>query len=141
MTSNDNGTVTGTINGLAASGTGGVLVVNGQTDLSGLALQIDPGVTGALGNVTVSQGLYGSLSSAVNAALSSGSGGVVGQVSSLNATISSMNTQITALQKEATQETQELTNQFTAAEATLNQLTTVSSFLSTYFNQTSGSGG
>jgi flagellar hook-associated protein 2 len=141
VTSNNNGAVTGTINGLAASGTGGVLVVNGQTALSGLALQIDPGVTGDLGNITVSQGLYGTLSSAVNAALSSGSGGVVGQISSDNTTISSMNTQITALQKEATQETQELTNQFDAAESTLNQLTTVSDFLSTYFNQTSGSGG
>ena len=52
-----------------------------------------------------------------------------------------MNTQITALQKEATQETQNLTNQFSAAESTLNQLSTVSDFLSTYFNQTSGSGG
>lgn len=141
VTSNDNGTVTGTINGLAASGTAGVLLVNGQNDLSGLALQIEPGVTGSLGNVTVSQGLYGALSSAVNAALSSGSGGVVGQISSLNTSISSMNTQITALEKQATQETQILTNQFSTAESTLNQLSTVSSFLSTYFNQTSGSGG
>lgn len=141
VTSNNNGTLSGTINGLAASGTGGVLLVNGQTSLSGLALQIDPGVTGNLGTVTVSQGLYGTLSSVVNAALASGSGGVVGQIKSLNTTISSMNTQITALQKEATQETQNLTNQFSAAESTLNQLTTVSNFLSTYFNQTSGSGG
>jgi flagellar hook-associated protein 2 len=141
VTSNNDGAVSGTINGLAASGTGGVLVVNGQTALSGLALQIDPGVTGNLGNVTVSQGLFGSLSSVVNAALASGSGGVVGQISTLNSEITSMNTQITALQKQATQETQELTDQFDAAESTLNQLSTVSSFLSTYFNETSGSGG
>ncbi|HXC26327.1 MAG TPA: flagellar filament capping protein FliD [Stellaceae bacterium] len=142
VTSNNNGVVSGTINGLAASGTGGVLTVtSGSVSLAGLALQIASGVTGNLGNVTVSQGLYGSLSSIVNATLASGSGGVAGQVSSLNKTISSMNTQITALQKEATQETQELTNQFDAAESTLNQLTTVSNFLSTYFNQTSGSGG
>jgi hypothetical protein len=52
-----------------------------------------------------------------------------------------MNTQITALQKEATQETQELTNQFDAAQATLQQLTTVSSFLTSYFNQSSGGSG
>lgn len=141
VTSNNNGAVSGTINGLAASGTGGILVANGQTSLSGMALQIQPGVTGSLGSVTVSQGLYGSLSSLVNAALASGSGGVVGEISGLNKTIANMNTQITVLQKQASQETQNLTNQFTAAEATLNQLTTVSSFLSTYFNQTSGSGG
>jgi flagellar hook-associated protein 2 len=141
VTSNANGTVTGTVNGLAASGTNGVLQVTTPGPSFGLALQIQPGATGNLGNVTVSQGLYGSLSSIVNAALASGSGGVVGQTNSLNTSISSMNTQITALQKEATQETQNLSNQFEAAEATLSQLTTVSSFLSTYFNQTSGSGG
>jgi flagellar hook-associated protein 2 len=138
VTSNTGGTVVGTINGLAASGTGGVLAVNTAGPLFGLALQIDPGVTGNLGSVTVSQGLYGSLSSLVNAALASGSGSVTGQIGSLNTSISKMNTQITALQKEATQETQELTQQFSAAEATLNQLTTVSNFLTTYFNKTSG---
>ena len=140
VTSNNNGVVSGTINGLAASGTDGVLSVNGGGSLAGLSLQIATGATGNLGNVTVSQGLYGSLSSLVNAALASGSGSVTGQITSLGKTISSMNTQITALQKEATQETQELTTQFDNAESTLNQLTTVSSFLSTYFNQTSGSG-
>ena len=141
VVSNNNGVVSGSINGLAASGTGGTLVVTAPGSLFGLSLQIQPGVTGDLGSVTISQGLFGSLSSVVNAALASGSGGVVGQISSLNTTISSMNTQITALQKEATAETQELTNQFDAAEATLNQLTTVSSFLTTYFDGTSGSGG
>ncbi|HWD58901.1 MAG TPA: flagellar filament capping protein FliD [Stellaceae bacterium] len=138
VTSNNNGAVSGTINGLAASGTDGVLVVNGQSSLSGLDLQIQPGVTGNLGTVTVSQGLFGSLSSVVTAALASGSGGAVGQINSLNTTIASMNKQIVALQKQAAQETQNLTNQFTAAEATLNQLSTVSSFLTTYFTQTSG---
>jgi flagellar hook-associated protein 2 len=141
VTSNNNGAVSGTINGLAASGTGGVLVVTAPGSFFGLALQIEPGVTGSLGNVTVSQGLFGSLSSIVSAALTSGSGSVVGQIASLNTSITSMNTQITALQKEATQETQELTNQFDAAEATLNQLTSVSSFLTAYFKETSGSGG
>jgi len=138
VTSNANGTVLGTINGLAASGTGGVLFVNTPGPLFGLALDIQPGVTGSLGNVTVSQGLFGSLSSVVTAALASGSGGVVGQISSLNTSVSAMNTQITALLKEATQETQELTNQFSTAQATLSQLTTVSSFLSSYYNQASG---
>lgn len=141
VVSNNNGAVSGTVNGLAASGTGGNLVVTAPGSLFGLSLQIEPGVTGNLGTVTVSQGLFGSLSSVVNATLASGSGGVVGQINSLNTEISSMNTQITALQKQATQETQELTTQFDNAESTLNQLTTVSGFLSTYFNQTSGSGG
>jgi flagellar hook-associated protein 2 len=142
ITSNSGGTVVGTVNGLAASGTNGVLLVSDAgSPLYGLALQIAPGVTGDLGSVTIGQGLYGNLSSLVNAALASGSGSITGQIGSLNTTISSLNKQIAVLQREATQQTQELTAQFTAAQATLEQLTTVSSFLSTYFNQTSGSGG
>ena len=139
--SNNSGTVSGSINGLAASGTNGALVVNSPGPLFGLALQIQPGVTGNLGNVTVSKGLFGSLSSVVNAALASGSGSVVGQIGGLNTSITTMNKQIATLQQQAAQETQLLTNQFDAAQATLNQLTNVSSFLSAYFNQTSGGGG
>jgi flagellar hook-associated protein 2 len=139
VTSNSGGSVVGTVNGLAASGSNGSLVVNdANSPLFGLALQIQPGVTGNLGTVTVSKGLFASLSSLVNAALASGSGSVTGEISSLNTSINSLNAQITALQKEATQETQRLTAQFSAAQATLSQLTTVSSFLSTYFNQPSG---
>ncbi len=138
VTSNTNGVVVGTINGLAASGTDGVLVITAPGALKGLSLEIQPGVTGSLGNVTVSQGLFGSLSSVVNAALASGSGSVVGHISSLNTSITAMNKQIVTLQQQATLETQLLTKQFAAAQATLNQLTTVSSFLTAYFNQTSG---
>jgi flagellar hook-associated protein 2 len=135
------GTISGSINGLAASGTGNLLAVTAPGPLFGLSLQIAPGVTGNLGTVTVSQGLFGSLSSLVNGALASGSGSVTGQISSFNTTIASMNKQITALQNEATQQTNLLTAQFAAAQQTLDQLSTVSSFLSSYFNQSSGSGG
>jgi flagellar hook-associated protein 2 len=141
VTSNTGGTVVGTINGLAASGIGGNLAVIAPGTFAGLALQIEPGITGSLGTVTISQGLFGSLSGVVNAALASGSGSVVGQIGGLNNSITAMNQQIAALQKEATQETQELTAQYTVAQATLSQLTTVSNFLSTYFAGASGTGG
>jgi hypothetical protein len=52
-----------------------------------------------------------------------------------------MNNQISQLQQQAQQETATLTQQFSNAQATLSQLTTVSNFLSTYFNQGSGSSG
>jgi hypothetical protein len=51
-----------------------------------------------------------------------------------------MNTQIVALQKLAQQQTTALTQQYAQAQATINQLSTVSNFLSTYFNQSSGGG-
>jgi flagellar hook-associated protein 2 len=138
VTANSGGTITGTVNGQAASGSGGLLVVDGAGPAKGLALQIANGATGTLGEVTISEGLYGSLGSIVNAALASGSGGTTSQIASLNATITSMNQQIAALQQEAQQETLTLTQQFAAAQATLSQLSTVSDFLSTYFNQPSG---
>jgi len=138
VTTNSAGSVTGTVNGQAASGTGGLLVVTGTGAAQGLSLQISPGATGQLGNVTVSQGVYGSLSSLVTSALASGTGSVTGEINSLNKTIASTNQQIAALQEEAQQETLTLTQQFGAAQATLSQLTTVSNFLSTYFNQSSG---
>jgi flagellar hook-associated protein 2 len=138
ITSNANGTIVGTVNGLAASGTNGELVVTAPGSLFGMTLQVQPGVTGNLGTVTVSQGLFGSLSSVVDAALASGSGGIVGQITGLNTSIAAMDKQIAQLQQQAALQTQLLTKQFTAAQATLNQLTTVSSFLTAYFKQTSG---
>lgn len=142
VTANSAGSVTGTVNGEAASGSDGALVVTGAGPAQGLSLQIADGVTGALGEVTVSQGAYGTLNSLVSAALASSGGGVTGEINNLNTTITSMNQQISQLQQEAQQQTAELTQQFSNAQATLSQLQTVSDFLTTYFDQSSsGSSG
>jgi len=66
--------------------------------------------------------------------LASGSGSVTGEIGSLNNTIASMNQQIAALQQQAQQETALLTQQFSRAQATLEQLSTVSNFLNTFFS-------
>jgi flagellar hook-associated protein 2 len=141
VTANSAASITGTVNGQAASGSNGALVVTGPGPAQGLTLQIASGATGALGQVTVSQGLSGTLSSLVNAALANSGGGVTGEINSLNATITSMNQQISQLQQQAQQETATLTQQFSNAQATLSQLTTVSDFLTNYFNQGSASSG
>ena len=141
VTTNSAGSVSGSVNGQAASGTGGVLLVTGAGPAQSLALQIAPGATGSLGQVTVSQGLYGSLSNIANSALATGTGGITKEIDDLNNTITGMNKQIAALQLQAQQETQTLTQQFSVAQATLSQLATVSSFLTTYFNQPSGGSG
>jgi flagellar hook-associated protein 2 len=141
ITANTGGTVTGTVDGEAASGSNGTLVVTGTGPAQGLSLQIAAGATGALGEVTVSQGVYGTLNSLVNAALASSGGGVTGEIANLNNTITSMNQQIAQLQQEAQQQTAELTQQFSNAQATLSQLSTVSDFLTAYFDQSSGSSG
>ncbi len=141
IAANTAGSINGTVNAQLASGSNGVLVVTGAGPAQGLTLQISGSLTGPLGQVTVSQGLYSVLGSLVSAALGSGSGGVTGEINTLNSTISSMNQQIAQLQQEAQQQTSALTQQFSIAQATLSQLTTVSNFLTTYFNQGSGSSG
>jgi flagellar hook-associated protein 2 len=138
ITANAAGSVTGTVSGQEASGTGGLLVVTGAGPAQGLSLQISPGVTGSLGQVTVGGGLYGKLSGILNAALTPKTGSLTVEIKSLNDTVTSMNQQIADLQKQAQQETLALTQQFSVAQATLSQLQTVSNFLTTYFNQTSG---
>jgi flagellar hook-associated protein 2 len=141
ITSNDAGTLVGTVNGQAASGTDGVLVVTGAGPAEGLALAIAPGLTGDLGDVTVSQGLYGTLNDILNSALSVSGGTITGELDDLNTTISKMDDDIAALQKQAQQETLALTQQYGNAQATLSQLQTVNSFLTTYFNQLYGNSG
>ncbi|MGH7013546.1 MAG: flagellar filament capping protein FliD [Stellaceae bacterium] len=140
ITSNVGGTVVGTVNGQAASGTNGVLYAYGAGDANGLSLNIAAGVTGGLGMVNVSSGLYSQLSGLLNSALAPTTGAVTQEISNLNSTLTSMNKQITSLQQQAQQQTLLLTQQYSNAEATLNQLSTVSSFLDQYFNSGSSSG-
>jgi len=137
ITSNSGGTVIGTVNGQAASGTGGVLTVTGAGAASGLSLNIAAGVTGSLGSVSVSSGLYSQISGILNGALTPSTGSVTEEISNLNSTLASMNQQITSLQQQAQQQTALLTQQYSAAEQTLQQLTTVNSFLSQYFSGSS----
>jgi flagellar hook-associated protein 2 len=140
VTANGSGSLTGTVNGQTASGANGVLTVTGPGAAQGLSLAISNGVTGDLGTVTVTSGLFGQLSSILTGALAPNSGSVTNEVTNLNAAVTSMNRQMATLAQQAQVETQELTQEFSAAQATISQLTTVSSFLSTYFNMTSGGG-
>ncbi|HVA34762.1 MAG TPA: flagellar filament capping protein FliD, partial [Stellaceae bacterium] len=110
---------------------------NGGGAANGLSLDIAAGVTGALGTVNVSSGLYSQLSGILNSALATTTGSVVQEISNLNSTLTSMNQHITSLQQQAQQQTVLLTQQFSAAEQTLQQLTTVSSFLTQYFSGSS----
>ncbi|MGH7074162.1 MAG: flagellar filament capping protein FliD [Stellaceae bacterium] len=137
VASNSAGTITGTVGGQAASGSGGVMTVAGGA-LQGLSLDIANGATGDLGAVTVTSGLYGELSAILTGALDPTHGSVTQEVTNLNASVTSMNQQMGALAQEAQAETQQLTQQFSAAQSTISQLTTVSNFLSSYFNMTSG---
>jgi len=141
VTTNTPSSIIGTVNGQTASGSAGVLTVGGPGPAHGLALQVAPGLTGDLGSVSVSQGLYGQLTSILNGALAPSTGSVTQELSGLNNSVTSMNQRIAALEQEATQQTQALTQEYSQAQATLSQLASVSSFLTTYFNLPSGGSG
>lgn len=128
----------GAYNSLAAAGLG--ITSGGTVTLDDSAFQ-----SAAQGNYGAIAGLVQSLektmSSIVGSALASGSGGVTSEIAGLNSSITSMNKQIGVLQQQAQQETLALTQQYSQAQATLSQLQTVSDFLTTYFNLSSGGGG
>lgn len=140
VTSNLSGALSGTINDQAASGSSGIMTVTGAGPALGMSLAIANGVSGNLGTVSVTSGLFGQLSTILNGALDKSSGSVANEIANLNASVTSMNSQMATLAQEAKQQTQQLTQEFSAAQATISQLTTVSSFLSTYFNMASGGG-
>jgi len=139
--SNTAGVITGTVNGQDASGVNGVLTVNGSGPANGLSLSIANGVSGSLGTISITSGLFGQLTSILNGALDNSTGSITNEITNLNASVTSMNKQMSTLAAEAQQQTQQLTQQFAQAQTTISQLTTVSNFLSTYFNMTSGKGG
>jgi flagellar hook-associated protein 2 len=138
VSSNNNGAVSGTIGGQAATGTGGVMTVTGTGALQGMSLAVGNGATGNLGTVTVTSGLYGQLSAILTGALDPSNGSVTQEVTNLNSSVTSMNQQMATLAQEAQAETQQLTQQFSDAQSTISQLTTVSNFLTSYFSNTSG---
>lgn len=138
IATNGSGSITGTVNGQAASGANGILTVTGAGAAKGLSLSIANGLTGNLGSVSITSGLFGQLATILNGALDKTSGSVTNEITNLNASVTSMNQQMATLAQEAQAQTQQLTQEFSAAQATISQLTTVSSFLSTYFNMTSG---
>lgn len=140
VTSNSGGSLVGTINGQTASGSNGVLTATSSGPAQGISLTIANGVTGDLGTVSVTSGLFGQLSTILNGALDPTTGSVTNEITNLNASVTSMNQQMATLAQEAQTETQQLTQQFSAAQATISQLTTVSNFLTTYFDATSGGG-
>jgi flagellar hook-associated protein 2 len=140
VSANTPDSISGTVDGAPATGSHGVLTVTQLGPLQGLSLTVANGLTGDLGTVTVTSGLFGELSSILTGALDPSSGSVTNEVTNLNASITSMNQQMATLAQEAQTETQELTQEFASAQATISQLTSVSSFLSTYFNLTSGGG-
>lgn len=119
--------VAGTIDGVAASGSGQKLTSTSGNS-TGLAIQINGGATGARGTVSYSQGYAYTLNQMATSFLAPDS--VMASVTSgINKIIASIETQKTALNARLVTLQQSYTRQFTALDSTLSGLNNTSNFL------------
>ncbi|HUZ42021.1 MAG TPA: flagellar filament capping protein FliD [Acidimicrobiales bacterium] len=135
--------VAGTINGVAATGSGQMLsLVNASNPANGLVLQVTtPGITTStsLGTVNYNPGLAQGLGNFSDQATMGPGGQIPASISNLTNTLTNVTSEIT-LQKQlvATQQAM-LSREFSNMEAVLVQLTSESKFLSNYASSSSSS--
>ncbi len=135
--------VAGTINGVAATGSGQVLTAPAaDPTLAGMALQVQTvGITSpvTIGSYDYQPGVAQALAAVANAALAPGSGEVPVTLSSLKSTVSALGSQISIEQQLVVQQQAALTQQFTQLEQTLATLKSESQYLTSAFGTSSGS--
>ncbi len=119
--------VAGTINGMAASGSG-QLLSSTAGDSNGLTVAIQGGSTGNRGTISYSQGLSSLFGSQLTAMLSS-SGPMASETTQLNSNISDLQNQISALNARIAIDQTNLTNQYAQLDATLGTTNSLSSYL------------
>lgn len=119
--------VAGTINGMAASGTG-QLLTSSVGNSQGLVLSITGGTAGSRGNVSYSQGLSSMFSSMATAMLGS-TGALASETTQFNSNIKSVQSQIDALNAQIATDQTNLTNQYSQLDATLGSMNSLSSYL------------
>lgn len=122
--------VMGTINGEAATGTGQILIGNaGNTKTDGLRLRITSATTGALGTISLYEGIADSAARNLNQIIDPVAGPIQGEEDSLTQRIKDLQAVIVKTQQEADDQTQTLKTKFNDLEATLGQLQSQSSYL------------
>jgi len=119
--------VAGTINGMAATGTG-QLLTSSVGNSQGLILSITGGTAGSRGNVSYSQGLSSMFSSMATAMLGS-TGALASETTQFNSNIKSVQSQIDALNAQIATDQTNLTNQYSQLDATLGSMNSLSSYL------------
>ncbi|MCL5048104.1 MAG: flagellar filament capping protein FliD [Firmicutes bacterium] len=136
--------VAGTINGVAATGSGQILTApSSDPSLAGLSLQVTtPGITSStsLGTFNYTPGLSGSLANLVETTLNTTNGEIPSKIQSLQNSSTQIGSQITLQKKLIVQEQQQLTSEFTAMETTLAQLKSEQSYLSSLSGSSSSIG-
>jgi len=120
--------VAGTINGVAATGSGQVLTGATGDASDGLRVQITGGSTGNRGTVSFSNGYAYNLNTMLNSILSS-NGPIASSTDSINRTIADIGKQEEALSTRLTAVQARYLAQFTALDTLIGQMNTTSTFL------------
>jgi flagellar hook-associated protein 2 len=137
--------VAGTINGLAAVGSGQFLSsLNGGDPSNGLVLQVStPGITSAtaLGTVAYAPGFGQGLAHIASGALLAPNGIIPVTIAGLQGTLAQVGSEISMQQQLVATQQAALTAEFTNMETTLSRLQSESSFLNQAFGGSSSSSG
>ncbi len=118
----------GTLDGVAATGSGQTLSGAIGTPAEGLALLITGGATGARGNVTFGRGFADQLNSYVTSLLDS-NGLLAARTDGINASIKGLGSQQEALHNRLDQIEKRYRAQFTALDSMLSSMNSTSTFL------------
>jgi len=122
--------VQGTINGVAASGSGQNLYGATGTAVDGLTVQVTGGTVGNRGTVTVQRGYAAQLNTVMTNLLST-TGMVQNETDSINSSLSSLANQITAMQTRLDNKQALYYTQFNALSALVASMSNTSSYLTT----------
>lgn len=128
--------VAGTINGLAATGSGQMLTGANGSSVEGLQLQIIGGLTGARGTVNFSQGYAYQLSRLVNGYVG-GTGSIASSTDGINRTIQDINNQTAEVNARLVTIEANYRAQFTALDVTIGSMSATTDFLTQQLAQIS----
>jgi flagellar hook-associated protein 2 len=133
--------VQGTINGVAATGSGQQLMAAfDDPTISGLALRINSSSTGDFGNFTYSPGLAQRGQTAISNATDLISGYLTSSENDYKARLKFVNDQVASMETRVTAYETRLRQQYATLEATISTLKSQSSFLSNQVNSMNKSG-
>jgi flagellar hook-associated protein 2 len=131
--------IQGTINGVAATGSGQQLMVPfSDNTLSGLALKITTNTTGDMGTFTYAPGLAQRVQTAITSATDPLTGYITASEADLNARITFINTQIASMEVHVAAYETNLRQQYATLESTISSLKTQSAFLTSQINSFGG---
>ncbi|KZZ60695.1 flagellar capping protein [Oleiphilus sp. HI0125] len=131
--------VEGTINGVAATGTGQVLSGASGTDVAGLLVEIQGGATGSRGSVSYIEGVGEKLVDLINNFLSV-DGTITAKNERLNSELDSIALSRANLEERLTNLESNLVRQFTAADILIAQLNSTQDFIKGQLEALAGTG-